>query len=236
MSLARTNFKNTEVLHRVLKIVYVMTKVRGYKTVGRLHFPYFASLPTERFFPHEVVDFEPTFELLKSQNQADFVTWETRYVLLLWVSVLVLIPFDISTIDSQTVFTFSLHFVYHWYLHLSQFSNYEKKSKEPLLDQIVTIGKSYLKDTGKCKDAASILLSRALTRYINECIIVKYQRPDFGLKQLPAFLFWCNEIISSSNDSFLVAHFSMNFLLTTRLLESWQFYLPYLKEEKDKNF
>jgi len=155
MNLARVNFDCPEFLHQLLKIIYVMTKVRGYKTV-------------EKFFPHEVVDFEPTFALLQSQNQNDHLSWETRYVLILWVSVLVLIPFDINTIDSG-------------------------EAKEPLLDRIVNLGKNYLKDAGKTKDAAAILLSRALTR------------PDFGLKQLPSFLSWCNEIIAdTSSDTFLV--------------------------------
>lgn len=87
-----------------------------------------------------MVDFEPTLHAIQKQNQADFSTWETRYVLMLWFSILVLLPFDINNIDSN-------------------------QEEEPLIDRIVSIGKSYLKDSGKTREAAAILLSRALTRY-----------------------------------------------------------------------
>eukprot|EP01114_Cavostelium_apophysatum_P022917 TRINITY_DN8458_c0_g1_i1.p1 TRINITY_DN8458_c0_g1~~TRINITY_DN8458_c0_g1_i1.p1 ORF type:complete len:441 (+),score=70.98 TRINITY_DN8458_c0_g1_i1:34-1323(+) len=155
MSLVRQNFDDPLFLSHLCKIIYVLAKVRGYKTV-------------EKFFPHEVADFEPTLQLIQKQDQNDFNTWETRYVLLLWFSVLVLLPFDISRIDSNL-------------------------EKEPLIDRIVSLGKSYLRDSGKTREAAAILLSRALTR------------PDFGLKQLPAFLAWCNEVITAeAKDTFLI--------------------------------
>ncbi len=34
----------------------------------------------------------------------DYNTWETRYVLLLWFSLIIIIPFDLSRIDSSKVF------------------------------------------------------------------------------------------------------------------------------------
>lgn len=37
---------------------------------------------------------------LPQQDTDDYSTWETRYGLLLWLSMLSLVPFDIDTIDS----------------------------------------------------------------------------------------------------------------------------------------
>lgn len=37
---------------------------------------------------------------LSQQDTDDYSTWETRYGLLLWLSMLSLVPFDIDTIDS----------------------------------------------------------------------------------------------------------------------------------------
>uniref|UniRef100_A0A8C9LU74 Tubulin-specific chaperone D n=1 Tax=Piliocolobus tephrosceles TaxID=591936 RepID=A0A8C9LU74_9PRIM len=62
--------------------------VRGYKT--------FLSL-----FPHEVADVEPVLDLVTDQNPKDHETWETRYMLLLWLSVTCLIPFDFSRLDGN---------------------------------------------------------------------------------------------------------------------------------------
>lgn len=52
-----------------------------------------------KFLPHEVADLEPAFEFLKMQDKRR--VWETRYVLLIWLSLMCMIPFDLKTIDSQ---------------------------------------------------------------------------------------------------------------------------------------
>jgi hypothetical protein len=49
--------------------------------------------------PHEVADLEPALEFLKMQDKRR--VWETRYVLLIWLSLMCMIPFDLKTIDSQ---------------------------------------------------------------------------------------------------------------------------------------
>ena len=76
-------------LHRMFQVLYNLCKVRGYKRIVRL-------------MPHEVHDVEPTMHLLLSQDQSDYTTWETRYILLLWMSMLVMVPFDLTSIDSST--------------------------------------------------------------------------------------------------------------------------------------
>eukprot|EP00284_Hemiselmis_tepida_P016887 CAMPEP_0174932034 /NCGR_PEP_ID=MMETSP1355-20121228/35491_1 /TAXON_ID=464990 /ORGANISM="Hemiselmis tepida, Strain CCMP443" /LENGTH=171 /DNA_ID=CAMNT_0016178431 /DNA_START=16 /DNA_END=527 /DNA_ORIENTATION=- len=74
-------------LRRASSVLYTVTKVRGFKTVVK-------------FMPHEVQDLEPCLKLLDAQDPADHETWETRYALLLWLSILVMVPFSLSTIDS----------------------------------------------------------------------------------------------------------------------------------------
>ncbi|RHY34117.1 hypothetical protein DYB32_001137 [Aphanomyces invadans] len=70
-----------------------------------------------KLLPHDVVEFEPVLLLLHSQDHDDHTTWEIRYdaypapkknscifhlrfVLLLWLSILALVPFDLKSIDS----------------------------------------------------------------------------------------------------------------------------------------
>ena len=65
-------------------ILATLCKVRGYKTIIK-------------FFPHEVSDMEHVTELLHFQSSA---VWQIPYILVLWLSIIVLVPFDLTTIDS----------------------------------------------------------------------------------------------------------------------------------------
>ena len=67
-------------------LLYLITKVRGYKTVIR-------------HLPHEVQHMSLVMDLL-SQQQISSSNWETRYMLLLWLSVLCLIPLDLKRFDT----------------------------------------------------------------------------------------------------------------------------------------
>ena len=91
-----------------------------------------------RHFPHEVADVEPVLSLLELQVPGED-HWETRYVLLLWMSMLVLIPFDMARFDSG-------------------------QEKLPLMERILNVIKRYLGVTSRCQDAAAFLASRFLTR------------------------------------------------------------------------
>uniref|UniRef100_M4BSB0 Uncharacterized protein n=1 Tax=Hyaloperonospora arabidopsidis (strain Emoy2) TaxID=559515 RepID=M4BSB0_HYAAE len=137
-------------LHKLFQIVYHLCKVRGYKTVVKL-------------LPHEVSDFEPTLELLQSQDRSDHSTWETRYVLLLWLSILCLVPFDLNTIDSS-----------------SSSTNYTFNDTVSIVSDIVTLCKDYLSDPSATQLAAAVCLSRLLSR------------PDMGQHYLTQFLNWAN--------------------------------------------
>uniref|UniRef100_H2QE60 Tubulin-specific chaperone D n=2 Tax=Homininae TaxID=207598 RepID=H2QE60_PANTR len=119
-------------VHLAFKFLYIITKVRGYKTFLRL-------------FPHEVADVEPVLDLVTIQNPKDHEAWETRYMLLLWLSVTCLIPFDFSRLDGNL---------------LTQ----PGQTRMSIMDRILQIAESYLIVSDKARDAAAVLVSRFITR------------------------------------------------------------------------
>ncbi|XP_075702014.1 tubulin-specific chaperone D [Rhinoderma darwinii] len=119
-------------IHLGFKFLYIISKVRGYKIFLRL-------------FPHEVVDVHPVLEMISLQNPADHETWETRYMLLLWLSMTCLIPFDLSRLDGN----------------LSVEGGQIRRST---MDHILEIAKSYLLVSDKARDSAAVLVSKFITR------------------------------------------------------------------------
>ena len=58
-----------------------------------------------RFFPHEVTDLIHLLSILSpSSNSSSLAktTWELRYLLLLWLSVCVRLPFDLARLEEGT--------------------------------------------------------------------------------------------------------------------------------------
>ncbi|CAG8507035.1 2498_t:CDS:10, partial [Acaulospora morrowiae] len=108
---------------RLFILMYYIMKIRGFKTI--------------------VSDLEPTFYFLVALDPKDYTEWETRYVLLIWLSLICMIPFDLKTVDSLAV---------------------AGGNKFPLVDHMIDLAKFYLKVTGKERDGAAVLLSRLLTR------------------------------------------------------------------------
>ncbi len=106
----------------LLEILYCFTKVRGYKTIVK-------------FFPHDVDDLEPALNYLVgiAQNQA---LWQSHYVFLIWLSIIVLVPFDLETIDTNG----------------------------DLILKVMKLGKGFLEHTGRPREAASIMIAKLLTR------------------------------------------------------------------------
>lgn len=94
-------------------------------------------------FNSQVSDFEPVLQLLESQNPAETETWATRYVLLLWLSIIVMIPFHMSRLDDI------------------ESSNENKKT---VMERVLTVCQTYALVPDKCQDAAALLVSRFLTR------------------------------------------------------------------------
>lgn len=130
--------------------MYLLASTRGYKTLVK-------------HFPHEVADLEPTVHMLLSQDASDhsYVSairtsqrladvcsnWETRYILLLWLSILVLVPFDLNTIDSSQSTAMS-----------------SGDAQGSLINTIVDECKRYLAEPSRMREAAGLCLAKLLTR------------------------------------------------------------------------
>jgi hypothetical protein len=96
---------------------------------------------TVRFFPHEVSDLSVVLDYIRIR--ADFVDlpnqWALRYVVLLWLSIVCMIPFDLSQLD-------------------------EPGSIGKVADTVEDLGKKYLDRAGLEKEGAALLLSRLYMR------------------------------------------------------------------------
>ncbi|NXN90583.1 TBCD protein, partial [Bombycilla garrulus] len=119
-------------VHLAFKFLYIITKVRGYKRF----------LP---LFPHEVRDLQPVLDMLAKQNPRDTETWQTRYMLLLWLSMICMIPFDLVRFDGNL-------------------ASLEGQARQPTMDRILEIAKCYLVVSDKAQDAAAVLVSRFIVR------------------------------------------------------------------------
>ncbi|RWS29469.1 tubulin-specific chaperone D-like protein [Leptotrombidium deliense] len=118
-----------------MKCLYHLCKVRGFKTFIR-------------YFPHEVTDIEPVLSLLAKQSTEDTENWESSYMLLLWLSILVKLPF-----------------------HLKRFDTCDGDNV-PIMQRILQLIKQYLVVYGKSSEAAAFLCARFLTRpeITKECL------------------------------------------------------------------
>ena len=67
-------------------------------------------------------------------------TWEVRYVLLLWLAVLVLVPFDLSRMDGDQVGV----------------NGHTPK----MIDRLYDVAKLYIGVKDTCRDAAALLMTR----------------------------------------------------------------------------
>ncbi|XP_076866238.1 tubulin-specific chaperone D isoform X2 [Brachyhypopomus gauderio] len=143
-------------VHLGFKFLYIISKVRGYKIFMQL-------------LPHEVCDLQPVLDLLLRQDPKDTETWETRYMLLLWLAMTCLIPFDLSRLDG----------------HLN---SDPRLNREPVMDRVLAVAKSYLQVSDKSRDAASVLVSKFVTR------------PDVKQKRLGDFLDWTLTTVSEASD------------------------------------
>eukprot|EP01084_Bolivina_argentea_P309179 534770_1 len=111
--------------HCICCAIYHLCRVHGYKHVRKL-------------LPHEASDLEPVLFTLQCHDRSDSSTWENRYILLLWLSMLVLVPFDIGTIDSSATST--------------------------LTCTVVHLCRSTLSDAALTREAAAVCLGSLLTR------------------------------------------------------------------------
>ncbi|KAJ1825078.1 hypothetical protein LPJ60_000223 [Coemansia sp. RSA 2675] len=156
-------------MNGVFELVYMLCKVRGYKVVLR-------------FFPHSVANVEPVLTTLW-RHTADLggSSWTARYVMLIWLSLLAMVPFDLESIDSGIA-------------NLPQLSSSASTSVQAspesgtkaLVDMWVELGKFYLHRPGCDMEGAAVMLARLLSR------------KDTSTTLQPAFIAWATHEISDA--------------------------------------
>lgn len=111
---------------RIATLLYLYTKFRGYKTIIR-------------FFPHEVTDVVVALEYmnLPGSGTQEAEQWALRYIILLWISIICMIPFDLAQFNDGT---------------------------NEVSSQIEDVAKMHLAKAGLERDGAAILLSRLYIR------------------------------------------------------------------------
>lgn len=87
LAFVRDSSSPTELCHAAFKYMYQLSKVRSFKVLVK-------------FLPHEITDLDFVLALLERQEISDAEHWESRYVLLIWLSILVLNPFQMSRLDA----------------------------------------------------------------------------------------------------------------------------------------
>lgn len=73
--------------HAAFKYLYQLSKVRTYKVLIKI-------------LPHEISDLDLVLNFLEDESLRSQETWESRYMLLLWLAILVLNPFQMSRFDA----------------------------------------------------------------------------------------------------------------------------------------
>lgn len=133
-----------EVIKPICIIIYSLVTVCGYKAVIK-------------FFPHQVSDLELAVSLLEKCHDSNSLTslrqestgeMEAKCVVLLWLSILVLVPFDISIVDTS----------------IANNSNLSELEPAPLVLRILRFCKDYLSNAGPMRTISGLLLSKLLTR------------------------------------------------------------------------
>ena len=129
-----------KVYHCILESL-LLDQIRGRplpRCYMQLHSSWRGPKVVVRYLPHEVEDLEKVVTVLQEQDPTDNNSWETRYILLLWLSIIVLIPFNMARFDSG--------------------------EQAPLTERLLSLCKRYLSVRDKCREAAASLVSTFLTR------------------------------------------------------------------------
>lgn len=151
-------------LHAVARLLWQLSIVRGYKAVLR-------------FFPNEVAYFETVVQLLAQLEAASCGTtaqcssldgqglWEAQYVCLLWLALLVLIPFDLALVDSSlsssaaTGGSAGTSGSGSGAASLTAAPGYP-----PIVGTILSLGQAHLASPGSSREMAAVVLGRLITR------------------------------------------------------------------------
>ncbi|KAK9304251.1 hypothetical protein QLX08_004253 [Tetragonisca angustula] len=131
--------------HNAFKYIFIVMSVKTYKKIVT-------------YLPHEVADLLPVLRMLEKQDPNDVETWETRYVLLIWLSIISKIPFSLSRLEVSNV-----------------------NSEESIIVRILKMCKLFCLSKDACAVAAVFLIANFLSRsdvkklYLKEMIMWSLQ-------------------------------------------------------------
>lgn len=148
LNIIRSEGVPATLFHAAFKYLYQFAKVRTYKILLK-------------FLPHEISDLDFVLNSLEQQNISETNTWETRYMLLVWLSILVLNPFELARFDG---------FV----------SGGGDGAEKPLskMERIYNLCKLNTNSSDSCSNVAAFLTAKFLIRI------------DIKDKYLPLYLDW----------------------------------------------
>lgn len=135
--------------HAICKILYTFCKIRGEKVIV-----HFLNVET-RYLELLLTAFEEAELHSEADDPAERWTWEQRYIVLLWLSHLLLAPFDLSTISS---------------MDLEDVAGPEipgldlPKGLPGITLRVIPLAVNYLASPGKERDGAKALLARMAMR------------------------------------------------------------------------
>lgn len=147
----------------ICRLLNVLVAVRGYKTVVK-------------FFPHEAQDLERVLSVLVSIKamsktvktaEQGITLWESQSILLLWLSMLILVPFDLSTIDSTAVNAADIKAQRYTQIVSNLLALCQEYLYQPGKDMIEIFwerGQLSIKDWGGVSDPATLLHVQCPTR------------------------------------------------------------------------
>lgn len=144
----------------ISRFLWQLSSVRGYKTVVR-------------FMPNEVAAFEPAVRLLQISTNAPKLglnqsnglgeqgqgEWEARYVALMWLSMLALVPFDLALVDSSL----STPAAGDGPLG-NPSTGTHAPSYPPVVGVVLGVCKEQLSSPAATREAAAVLIGRLVTR------------------------------------------------------------------------
>ncbi|XP_013190254.2 tubulin-specific chaperone D [Amyelois transitella] len=135
LSLIKDKESPFELKHATFNYMYQIFRVRGYKIVVR-------------HLPHEVSDLLTVLSYLEAQDPKDKETWRSRFVLLLWLSIVVIIPFHMSRLDGFAPGQ----------------PDVGTSKKMTVMEKIFNICKTYSLSKDACAEASAYLTSKFLIR------------------------------------------------------------------------
>ncbi|KAJ5799803.1 uncharacterized protein N7518_001871 [Penicillium psychrosexuale] len=139
----------------ICRLLYTFCKVRGVKVISRFlnNEPKYLDSMIRAFIEWDAVRLSNSEELVESNTQR--LIWEERYVMLVWLSHLLLAPFDLSSLSSDNIPV--------PYDNLQQLD--WLPSETPMVAKsVLSLSLHYIGASGKEREAATALLARLALR------------------------------------------------------------------------